>query len=131
MELKHIAKRTYYNNSGCLAGPINQNDILKWQGIIRMDSPPYEGGVFLLNIVFPSTFPFFPPLITFTTPIYSPIVLWKDIEGSPKGKVQLNTLGPDYSPAFKILKHLQDIKYKLTNIDEDPNEDNLEPDIKT
>lgn len=48
-------------------------DLQYAEGIIQGPSDtPFEGGVFYLNIVFPNDYPFNPPRINFTTPIYHP-----------------------------------------------------------
>ena len=57
------------------AGPIKDSDLYKWKGkIIGPKNTPYEGGVFYLNICFPTNYPFEPFTINFTTKIYHPHV---------------------------------------------------------
>ena len=71
-ELEDIIKNPSTNWS---AGPINDESLFNWQGaIMGPENTPYEGGVFFINIHFPSDYPFKPFKINFITRIYHPHV---------------------------------------------------------
>ena len=105
--------------AGCSAGPIN-NDLFNWEGILfgPADSP-YDGGVFKLNIRFPTDYPFKQPFIQFVTRIYHPNI-------NAAGGICLDILKSQWSPALTISKVLLSILSLLT--DPNPN-DPLVPDI--
>ena len=56
----------------CSAGPVNDN-FYEWTGqIIGPANTPYSGGIFKLQINYPSNYPFKPPKINFITKVYHP-----------------------------------------------------------
>ena len=66
-ELKELTDNPITNCSASLI----DNDITKWTAtIIGPDDTPYAGGVFKLNITFPTTYPIEPPRVNFITNIY-------------------------------------------------------------
>ncbi|XP_019639504.1 PREDICTED: ubiquitin-conjugating enzyme E2-17 kDa-like isoform X2 [Branchiostoma belcheri] len=104
----------------CSAGPVAGEDLFHWQATIMgpADSP-YQGGVFFLNIHFPTDYPFKPPKVQFTTKIYHPNI-------NSNGSICLDILRSQWSPALTISKVLLSICSLLT----DPNPDDpLVPDI--
>ena len=115
-ELNNIQKDPPLN---CSAGPTDDN-MFFWQATIMGPSEsPYEGGIFFLNIHFPSDYPFKPPKVTFKTKVFHP-----NISGS--GAICLDILKDQWSPALTISKVLLSICSLLT----DPNPDDpLVPDI--
>jgi len=123
MALKRITKELQDLSkdppSNCSAGPVGE-DLFTWQATIMgpADSP-FQGGVFFLNIKFPTDYPFKPPKIQFTTKIYHPNI-------NANGGICLDILKDQWSPALTISKVLLSICSLLT----DPNPDDpLVPEI--
>lgn len=109
-ELQDLGKDPPAN---CSAGP-NGDDMFNWQATIMgpADSP-YAGGVFFLNISFPTDYPFKPPKVHFTTKIYHCNV-------HTNGSICLDILKDQWSPALTISKVLLSISSLLT--DPNPND---------
>jgi ubiquitin-conjugating enzyme E2 D/E len=106
--------------SNCTAGPINEHDLFKWEGMIfGPTETPYQGGVFKVLIHFGADYPFKPPHIQFTTKIYHP-----NINGA--GAICLDILKSQWSPALTISKVLLSISSLLCEANPD---DPLVPDI--
>ncbi len=105
---------------GISAGPVNDNDLYKWTATITgpCDSP-YAGGLFFLNVTFPTDYPFKPPKVSFVTKVYHPNI-------NSNGSICLDILKDQWSPALTISKVLLSISSLLT--DPEPN-DPLVPDI--
>eukprot|EP01029_Cantina_marsupialis_P014641 TRINITY_DN320_c0_g1_i1.p1 TRINITY_DN320_c0_g1~~TRINITY_DN320_c0_g1_i1.p1 ORF type:complete len:147 (-),score=24.14 TRINITY_DN320_c0_g1_i1:233-673(-) len=105
--------------SGCSAGPTG-SDIFHWSATIAgPPDSPYEGGLFFLDIHFPSDYPFQAPKIRFTTKIYHCNI-------NDSGGICLDILKDQWSPVLTISKVLLSICSLL----DDPNPDDpLVPDI--
>ncbi|KAI0989256.1 hypothetical protein GJ496_010501 [Pomphorhynchus laevis] len=106
--------------ANCSAGPINETDLLHWRATIMGPSDSaYSNGVFTLNIMFPTEYPFRPPSITFITKIFHPNI-------NLNGSICLDILKSQWSPALTISKVLLSISSLLC----DPNPDDpLVPEI--
>jgi ubiquitin-conjugating enzyme E2 D/E len=110
VELKEIIKDP---PTSCSAGPIDEEDIYKWVAtLIGPLGTPYEGGVFKLNIDFPTNYPFKPPKVRFITKIYHPNI-------NSSGGICLDILKDNWSPALTISKVLLSIGSLL----DEPNPD--------
>eukprot|EP00918_Siedleckia_nematoides_P012347 GHVU01027112.1.p1 GENE.GHVU01027112.1~~GHVU01027112.1.p1 ORF type:complete len:148 (-),score=14.47 GHVU01027112.1:631-1074(-) len=123
MALKRINKELYDLNrdppTNCSAGPVG-DDMFHWQAtIMGPDDSPYAGGVFFLNIQFPSDYPFKPPKVYFTTKIYHCNI-------NSSGAICLDILKDQWSPALTISKVLLSISSLLTDANPD---DPLMPEI--
>ncbi len=103
----------------CSAGPRGENPYIWDAMIIGPSDSPYAGGVFKLEIHFPSDYPFKPPKISFVNKIYHPNI-------SASGAICLDILKDKWSPALTISKVLLSICSLLT--DPNPN-DPLVPEI--
>ena len=93
-ELKDIANDP---PAQCSAGPVG-DDPFHWQAtILGPPDSPFEGGVFFLNIHFPTDYPFKPPKFAFTTRIYHPNI-------NSNGAICLDILRSQWSPALTVSK---------------------------
>jgi len=115
-ELKALTENP---NSNCSAQICGDN-LFKWNAqIYGPEGTPYVGGIFHLEILFPTEYPFKPPKIHFVTKVYHPNI-------SSVGNICLDILKDKWSPALTINKLLLSICSLLN----DPNPDDpLEPDI--
>lgn len=115
-ELKDIQKDPPTN---CSAGP-NGSDMFEWQAtIMGPEGTPYHGGVFFLQINFPSDYPFKAPKVRFDTKIYHCNI-------NSNGGICLDILKSQWSPALTIAKVLLSISSLLA----EPNPDDpLVPEI--
>lgn len=94
----------------CSAGPRGENLYL-WDAMIMGPSDsPFSGGIFKLEIHFPTDYPFKPPKVNFITKIYHPNI-------SPQGAICLDILKKEWTPALTVSKLLLSICSLLT----DPN----------
>lgn len=102
----------------CSAGPL-KDDIFNWRAtIIGPTDTPYYGGIFYLDIHFPTDYPFKPPKMNFITKIYHPNI-------ASTGEICLDIIKDKWSPALNISKVLLSICSLLN----DPNpKDPLVPD---
>eukprot|EP01005_Ploeotia_sp_CARIB1_P001647 NODE_560_length_741_cov_544.744300_g551_i0.p1 GENE.NODE_560_length_741_cov_544.744300_g551_i0~~NODE_560_length_741_cov_544.744300_g551_i0.p1 ORF type:complete len:149 (-),score=24.31 NODE_560_length_741_cov_544.744300_g551_i0:180-626(-) len=116
-EHKDLQKDPPANTS---AGPVNESDMFNWKAtIMGPEESPYAGGLFFLNIHFPTDYPFKPPKVQFTTKIFHPNI-------NSNGGICLDILKDQWSPALTISKVLLSICSLLT----DPNPDDpLVPEI--
>lgn len=86
----------------CSAGPRGENMYI-WDAVIMGPSDsPYSGGMFKLEIHFPTDYPFKPPKVVFITKIYHPNI-------SSSGAICLDILKDQWSPALTVSKTLLSI----------------------
>lgn len=101
-------------------GPVDETDMYTWRGKIK---PPkgsnYYGGVFYLDIKFPTDYPFKPPRIRFLTRIFHPNI-------NTNGTICLDILNEKWSPALTISKVMMSI---CSWLDEPNPDDPLVPNI--
>ncbi|CAI9108151.1 OLC1v1007686C1 [Oldenlandia corymbosa var. corymbosa] len=83
----------------CSAGPKGDN-LYHWVAtLLGPHGTPYDGGIFFLDITFPSNYPFKPPKVVFKTRMYHCNV-------DSAGNVSLDILKDNWSPALTISKVL-------------------------
>ena len=104
-EISDLKKDTPEN---CSAGPRGDNIYLWDAAIMGPTESPFTGGIFNLEIHFPTDYPFKPPKLVFKTKIYHPNI-------SPSGAICLDILKTQWSPALTISKVLLSITSLLTD----------------
>lgn len=103
----------------CSAGPRGDNLYIWDAMIIGPSASPFQGGIFKLEIHFPTDYPFKAPKVMFTTKVYHPNI-------NAHGAICLDILKDQWSPALTISKVLLSICSLLT----DPNpKDPLVPEV--
>ncbi len=80
----------------------------------QQSDSPYTGGVFFLNITFPTDYPFKPPKVSFTTRIYHPNI-------NANGSICLDILRDQWSPALTISKGMRGVHRHCLPCPLDPN----------
>ncbi|XP_059428947.1 constitutive photomorphogenesis protein 10 isoform X2 [Corylus avellana] len=94
----------------CSAGPKGDN-LYHWVAtIVGPQGTPYEGGIYFLDITFPSDYPFNPPKVVFKTRMYHCNV-------DTAGNLSLDILKDSWSPALTVTKVLLAIRSFFTNPD--------------
>jgi len=92
--------------ASCSAGPVG-DDLFHWSATIMGPAEsPYQGGVFFLNIHFPTDYPFKPPKVHFTTRIYHPNI-------NNNGSICLDILKYDILKFFFVFVFFINTKYIL------------------
>ncbi|RDA88266.1 hypothetical protein CP532_0290 [Ophiocordyceps camponoti-leonardi (nom. inval.)] len=73
---------------GITAGPVSEDDLLRWECVIQgPEGTPFEGGVFLAELRFPKDYPLSPPSMKFLVDVWHPNVY-------PSGLVCISILHP-------------------------------------
>ncbi|KAI4291791.1 ubiquitin-conjugating enzyme E2 D [Pancytospora philotis] len=114
-EMNQCAK---LNNKEIRIEPCIDGNMYKWKAFIYPSKTSvYHDTVLEMSIVFPATYPYAPPGITFVSPIFHPNV-------NTNGSICISTLGKDWSPALTVEKTLLSI---MSLLDEPNASDPLRP----
>mmetsp|Transcript_25316 Transcript_25316/g.63476 ORF Transcript_25316/g.63476 Transcript_25316/m.63476 type:complete len:155 (-) Transcript_25316:112-576(-) len=109
---KELAEISLDPPCNCSAGPSDGN-LHQWVSTIMGPAgSPYAGGVFFLDIQFPSDYPFKPPKVVFRTRIYHCNI-------NSQGTICLDILKDQWSPALTISKVLLSICSLLSDANPD------------
>lgn len=116
MELKQVASGAtgiwMHSGEGIHVFPAPDN-VNFWRVLIEgPPASPFEGGVFAINVIIPTNYPFQAPQIMFETPVYHCNV-------SDSGKVCLDILQDKWNPALSVPKCLEAIRIMLKDPDTD------------
>lgn len=100
-----------------LKNPAN-NDYSHWKACIKGPSDtPYEGGLFTIDIIIPSQYPFAPPKMKFDTKVWHPNI------SSQTGAICLDILKAEWSPALTIRTALISLQALLSTPEPDDPQD--------
>jgi len=91
------------NSDMMVVEPCVHGSMYQWKAILKpSENSMYSGMELEVEILFPDTYPYEPPHITFVTPIFHPNI---NINGS----ICISVLSKDWSPALTIEKTLLSI----------------------
>ncbi|OEJ30054.1 ubiquitin-conjugating enzyme E2 [Streptomyces subrutilus] len=83
--------------------PCIDGDTLRWRAeLLPPEESMFHGRHFMVEITVPDTYPYVPPRMQFSTPLYHPNV-------TTDGAIVMSRLGKDWSPALSIEKILMDV----------------------
>lgn len=115
-ELNDVARSD--DESGVRAVPLSASNNRHLVGTIRGSSgTPYEGGLFNIDIIIPTGYPFEPPKMKFTTKIWHPNI------SSQTGAICLDILKDQWSPALTIKTALLSLQALLCSPEPDDPQD--------
>lgn len=90
------------------------DDIHQWTATLQgPPSTPYADHTFQLSLVFPPTYPFKPPSITFVTPIYHPNVQ------TATGEICADLIGEGWGPTLNVRHCAELLQSMLENPEPD------------
>jgi len=96
---KELADLTTSPLPGVDVSLVNESSLYQWK--VQMKGPedsPYEAGIFTIDLVLPTQYPFKPPTLSFRTKVYHP-----NITNDDKGSMCLGMLKSDeWKPSSKI-----------------------------
>ncbi|KAG5566172.1 hypothetical protein RHGRI_001943 [Rhododendron griersonianum] len=102
--------------SDCSAGPKGDN-LYHWVAtIIGPPGTPYQGGIFFLDITFPSDYPFNPPKKSGLQVVFKTRIYHCNVDST--GTVSLDILKDGWSPALTISKVLLAVRSIFTTPDQ-------------
>ncbi|CAD7696618.1 unnamed protein product [Ostreobium quekettii] len=104
---KELAEVSLDPPANCTAGPKDDN-LYEWVSSIKgPEGTPYAGGLFFLDITFPTDYPFRAPKVVFKTRIYHCNV-------NNSGHICLDVLKDQWSPALTVGKILLSVSALLS-----------------
>ncbi len=81
-----------------------QGDLRRWQGFI-LGTGIYDGGVFVIQVNVPRSFPYEPPTVRFVTKIWHPNIY--------RGRVCVGILGKDWLPSMSLTGVIETLRNLL------------------
>ena len=116
---KELQKFTTNPTPGITAH-LKEENLYEWEATIEgPDDSPYEGGTFLLNMIFSEQYPMEPPKVTFRTKVYHCNI-------NSEGWISLDILNNQWAAAMSVSTALLSIQSLLTDCNP---EDALVPEI--
>ncbi|EXJ54793.1 peroxin-4 [Cladophialophora yegresii CBS 114405] len=105
--------QTNPNDAVLHLGPSNDEDLFQWEAVLkgpRDPASPYFGGLWLLSIAVPPTYPMVPPKVQFITPICHPNVHFST------GEICLTLLsGEHWAPMYTLSTTMGAIQQLLSS----------------